>query len=71
MKEYKVILYREGLLGSLFFGQSRVDPERFSEFLNSNARQGWRVVTMERELRRELLLFAREAFLVILEREKP
>ncbi len=71
MKEYKVIVYREPLLGSLLLGESKVNPVKFSEFLNSNAKEGWRVVTMEREKRRELLLFAREAFLVVLEREIP
>jgi Domain of unknown function (DUF4177) len=71
MKEYKVIIYREGLLGSLLLGQSKVDPERFSDFLNNHARQGWRVITMEREMRRELLIFRREAFMVIMEREQP
>jgi hypothetical protein len=69
MKEYKVVIYREPLLGSIFLGSSRVNPERYSEFLNENARQGWRVVTMERERRRELLFFNREAFLTILERD--
>jgi hypothetical protein len=70
MREYKVVLYREALLGSLIFGESRVNPVKFSEFLNMNAREGWRVVTMERETRRELLFFKREAFLVIMEKEK-
>jgi hypothetical protein len=70
MREYKVVLYREALLGSLIFGESRVNPLKFSEFLNMNAREGWRVVTMERETRRELLFFKREAFLVIMEKEK-
>ena len=69
-REYKVVLYREGMLGSLFLGSSKVDPERFSEFLNRNAAQGWRVVTMEKESRRMLLFFEREAFLVVMEREK-
>ncbi len=69
-KEYKVILYREGMLGSLFLGSSKVDPERFTDFLNRNAAQGWRVVTMEKESRRMLLFFEREAFLVVMEREK-
>lgn len=69
-KEYKVALYREGMLGSLFLGSSKVDPERFSEFLNRNAAQGWRVVTMEKESRRMLLFFEREAFMVIMERDK-
>jgi hypothetical protein len=70
MREYKVVLYREALLGSLLLGESRVNPVKFSEFLNMNAKDGWRVVTMERETRRELLFFKREAFLVIMEREK-
>ena len=70
-REYKVVLYREGMLGSLFLGSSKVDPERFSEFLNRNAAMGWRVVTMEKESRRMMLFFEREAFLVVMERDKP
>lgn len=69
-KEYKVVIYREGMLGSLFLGSSKVDPERFSSFLNRNAEQGWRVVTMEKESRRMLLFFDREAFMVVMERDK-
>jgi hypothetical protein len=69
MKEYQVVIYQEGMLGSLVFGQSKVSPERFSEFLNKFARQGWRVVSVEKEIRRMLLVSEREAFLVVLERE--
>ena len=68
-KEYQVVVYQEGLLGSLFFGQSKVDPESFGEFLNEHAKQGWRVVTVEREVRRMLLFFSREAFLTVMERD--
>jgi Domain of unknown function (DUF4177) len=70
MKEYKVIVYREPLLGSLLLGESKVNPVKFTEFLNSNAKEGWRVVTMEKENRRELLFFSREAYLVVLEKDK-
>lgn len=28
--EYKVVIYRENILGSLFLGGSKVDPVRFS-----------------------------------------
>lgn len=66
--EYKVSIYRENMLGSLFLAGSKVDPVRFSEFLNKNGQQGWEVVTMERESRRMLLFFNREAFLVIMKR---
>jgi hypothetical protein len=69
MKQYKVVIYREPLLGSLILGGSRVNPEKYSEFLNQHGREGWRVVAVEREIRRELLFFKREAFLTIMEKE--
>jgi hypothetical protein len=69
VKEYKVVVYQEGMLGSLFLGASKVDPERFSDFLNKNAKQGWRVITMEKDIRRMLLLWTREAYMVIMERD--
>jgi hypothetical protein len=68
--EYKVVIYREGMLGSLLLGGSKVDPVKFSDFLNSNASEGWRVITMEKDLRRMLLFFKREAYSVIMGREK-
>jgi hypothetical protein len=67
MKQYKVVIYREGMLGSLLLGGSKVDPVKFTEFLNKNARDGWRVVTMEKDIRRMLLLWKREAYLVVME----
>jgi hypothetical protein len=70
MKQYKVVIYQEGMLGSLLLGASKVDPVKFSEFLNANARQGWRVVTMEKDIRRMLLLWSREAYLVVMERDE-
>ncbi len=67
--EYKVVVYRESMLGSLFLGGSKVDPLKFTEFLNKNGEDGWKVITMEREIRRMLLFFSREAFLCVMERE--
>lgn len=69
-REYKAVVYQEGMLGSLFLGESKVDPRKLTDFLNTQAREGWRVVTMEKEVRRMLLLFSREAFMIILEREQ-
>ena len=66
--EYKVAIYRESMLGSLFLGGSKVDPEKFTDFLNRNGAEGWEVVTMEREIRRMLLFFSREAFLCVMKR---
>ena len=70
LMEYKVVVYREGMLGSLLLGSSKVDPVRFTDFLNSNADKGWRVVTMEKDVRRMLLFWKREAYLVVMERAK-
>ena len=70
MKEYKVVIYQEGMLGSLLLGASKVDPVKFTNFLNQNAQQGWAVITMEKDIRRMLLFWKREAYVVILERER-
>lgn len=70
MKEYKVHVYQESLLGSMLLGQSKVDPERMTRSLNELADAGWQVKGMEREKRRMLLFWSREAFLFILERDK-
>lgn len=70
MYEYKVVIYQEGMLGSLLLGQSKVNPVRFSEFLNANAQQGWEVTTMEKDVRRMLLFFKREGYVVIMRRKK-
>lgn len=70
MKEYKVVIYQESLLSSLLFGAAKVNPVNFSAFLNKQTPEGWRVVTMEKDLRRMLLFFKREAYVVILERDR-
>jgi len=70
MKEYNVMLYKEGMLGSLMFSSSKVNPGRFAAYLNKEADDGWRVIAIEREIRRALLFWRREAFLVIMERDR-
>ncbi len=68
--EYKAVIYQEGMLGSLLLGQSKINPVRFTEFLNANASSGWEVVTMEKDIRRMLLFFKREGYVIILKRSK-
>ncbi len=70
MKEYKAVIYQEAMLGSLLLGQSKVDPEKLTEFLNTNAAEGWRVVTMEKDNRRMLGFWSREALVILMERDK-
>jgi len=68
--EYKAVIYQESMLGSLFLNGAKVDPVKFSEFLNKNAENNWRVVTMDKDIRRMLLFFKREAYVVIMVRDK-
>lgn len=68
MKEYKVVIYREGIFSSVLFGSAKLNAMRFTDFLNDYARDGWKVITMEKESRRVLLFWEREAFVVVLER---
>ncbi len=70
MKEYKVVLYAEGIFSSLFLSSGKVDPVRLTEALNEYAAEGWEVKTMEKEKRRTLLFFTRETLVFILERNK-
>ena len=67
--EYKIVIYAESAVSSLFFGSAKVDPQRFSEFLNEYAAKGWMVKTIERETRRSFIFSSREAFVVVLERK--
>lgn len=67
-KEYKAVIYRENILGSLLLGQSKVNPVRMTEFLNNNAADGWEVKTMEKDQQRLFFFFRREAYIFILER---
>ena len=68
--EYKVFIYGESVLASIFLNGGKVNPIRLSEALNRQAEEGWEVVTMERENRRTLLFFSREAFIFVLKRAK-
>lgn len=70
MKEYKIGIYQEPTASSILLpGGAKVDPQRFAEFLNQNARERWRVVTIERESRRTLVFFTLEAMVVVFERD--
>lgn len=67
-KECRVVIYKEGLLGSLFFGEAKADPDKMSQFLSSYTLEGWEVKTMSVERRRTALFWSREAYLFVLER---
>jgi hypothetical protein len=47
--EYKIVIYREGFLLATLFGAANIKPIKFSNFLNENAKDGWKVRTMEKD----------------------
>lgn len=67
--QYKVTVYKEGLIGSLLFGASNVDPDNLTRFLNQEAQAGWRVIHIERDSRREFLFWRRDAYMIFLEKD--
>ena len=67
-KECRVVIYKEGLLGSMFFGEAKADPDKMSRFLTEYTQQGWEVKTMAVERRLSALFWSREAYLFVLER---
>ena len=70
MKEYKIFLYAENAVASIFLNGGKVDPIRLTQALNQQATQGWEVKALQRENRRTALFFSREAFIFVLERNK-
>ncbi|WP_085248372.1 DUF4177 domain-containing protein [Gilliamella mensalis] len=69
MKEYKVVVFQESSLSSLLLGTANANEVKFSEFLNKHAQAGWRVVTMAKDMRRLFLLWKKESYLIVMERE--
>ncbi|RAP29511.1 DUF4177 domain-containing protein [Candidatus Marinamargulisbacteria bacterium SCGC AG-343-D04] len=69
MIQYKVVIYKEGIWDSLLLGSSKVNPQRFTDFLNEYGRQGWKVQTMEKELRRLFLFWKRESYILVLSKD--
>lgn len=68
MEQYKVVIYQEPILSSLFFWSAKIDPIKFGDLLNENAKDGWIVQTMSKENRRIMLFWKREAQVVIMKK---
>lgn len=68
--EYQILIYQESGISSLFLGGGKVDPIRFANLLNTHGEDGWEVVSIERENRRMLLFWTREAMVVVMKKEK-
>jgi hypothetical protein len=68
-KEYKVVVVKEGAIGTLFLGASKLPIKRIEEVLNDHGREGWGMDFMVIEQHRMFLFWQREAAILTLSRE--
>lgn len=69
MKKYKVELVREGVLGTLFFGASKINEKKLEKIMNEYAGLGWEMKFMVVESRRLLLFWNRETVIITFEKD--
>ena len=67
-KQYKVEVIKEGGLGTLFLGASKLPTEKIEEVLNQYGRQGWSLDFMVIEQHRFMIFWTREAAIITLSR---
>ena len=68
MNQVLVTKYSESALSTFFFGSGKVDTKRLTDYLNSYTAKGYSIKAVQREKRRMLLFFSREAFIIFLEK---
>ena len=67
--EALVLKYNESALSTLLFGSGKVNTDKLTEYLNTFLSDGYSIKAVEREHRRMFLLFARESFIIFLEKK--
>ena len=67
-KQYKVEVIKEGALGTLFLGASRLPIEKMEEVMNEYGAKGWDVEFMLMENHRLWLFWSREAAVITFSR---
>jgi len=64
MKQYKVEVIKEGVLGTLFLGSSKLPIQKIEEVMNKYGKDGWEVSFQVIEKSRMWLFWEREALIV-------
>ena len=64
MKQYKVEVIKEGVLGTLFLGASKLPVKKIEEVMNEYGKDGWDVSFQVIEKSRMWLFWEREALIV-------
>ena len=69
-KEYKVEIIKEGALGTILFGSSKLPLKKMEDVMNKYGENGWDVTFQLIEKHRMLFLWSREAVIVTFSRNK-
>ena len=64
MKQYKVEVIKEGVLGTLFLGSSKLPVKKIEEVMNEYGKDGWDVSFQVIEKSRMWLFWEREALII-------
>ncbi len=67
-KQYKVEIVKEGALGTLFLGASKLPIDKLEDTLNDFGKEGWDLEFMVIESHRFMLFWTREAAIITLSR---
>jgi len=63
-KQYKVEVVKEGVLGTLFLGSSKLPIKKIEEVMNEYGKEGWDVSFQVIEKSRMWLFWEREALII-------
>ena len=63
-KQYKVEVVKEGVLGTLFLGSSKLPIKKIEELMNEYGKDGWDVSFQVIEKSRMWLFWEREALII-------
>ena len=69
MKKYKVEVVKEGALGTILVGSSKLPVEKMEEVLNRYGADDWNLDFMVVEQHRLLLFWQREAAVMVFSKE--
>ena len=69
-KEYKVEIIKEGALGTILFGSSKLPLKKMEDVMNKYGENGWNVTFQLIEKHRMLFLWSREAVIITFSRDK-
>jgi len=67
-KEYKIEIIKEGALGTIFLGSSKLPLKKMEEVLNKHGEEGWDISFQLIEKHRMLFFWSREAVIITFSR---